>query len=401
MHIFKRIPCRAVQLAFRVALPLLPYRDPKRLTTLGAIAPLLTQKRITSVLLVTDASVRALGLSAPLESALHDAGIACAVYDKTVPNPTIDNIEEGRTLYLEAGAQAIIAIGGGSVMDCAKVIGARIACPRKSVQQMKGLLRVLRRTPLLIAAPTTAGTGSEATLAAVITDAAKRYKYPINDFALIPDYAVLDPALTRKLPPALTASTGMDALTHAVEAYIGRATTAHTRRMAEEAVRLIAQNLLTAYRDGENMEARKNMLHAAYCAGAAFTRSYVGYVHGIAHSLGGQYGTPHGLANAVILPHVLRAYGDACAPKLARLARVAGITGAPEDDVAAAAFILWVRDMNAAMQIPDAIPAIRFADIPVMARRAAQECNPLYPVPRMMDACELADFYLTLMPKEA
>lgn len=241
-----------------------------------------------------------------------------------MPNPTIANTEEGRALYLTAHAQAIIAVGGGSVMDCAKVIGARVVKPRQSVQRMRGLLRVLKRTPLLIAVPTTAGTGSETTLAAVITDPAARHKYPINDFALIPDYAVLDPELTRGLPPMLTATTGMDALTHAIEAYIGRSTNRLTRAMSEEAATRIVRSLYKAYTDGGDMQARADMLRAAYCAGVSFTRSYVGYVHGVAHSLGGQYGVPHGLANAVILPYFLDAYGAACHKKLGRLARIAG-----------------------------------------------------------------------------
>ena len=192
--------CRAYQTVFRAALPVLPYREPVQLNGLSAIVPLLAEKKIASVLLVTDASVRSLGLTGGLEAALKAANVACAVYDKTVPNPTIANIEEGRALYLSAHAQAIIAVGGGSVMDCAKVIGARVVKPHQSVERMRGLMRVLRRTPPLIAVPTTAGTGSETTLAAVITDPAARHKYPINDFALIPDYAVLDPELTRGLP---------------------------------------------------------------------------------------------------------------------------------------------------------------------------------------------------------
>lgn len=288
--------CRAYQAVFRAALPILPYREPIQLDGLSSIVPLLAEKRIASVLLVTDASVRSLGLTSGLEAALKAAGVACAVYDKTVPNPTIANIEEGRALYLTAHAQAIIAVGGGSVMDCAKVIGARVVKPRQSVQRMRGLLRVLKRTPLLIAVPTTAGTGSETTLAAVITDPAARHKYPINDFALIPDYAVLDPELTRGLPPMLTATTGMDALTHAIEAYIGRSTNRLTRAMSEEAATRIVRSLYKAYTDGGDMQARADMLRAAYCAGVSFTRSYVGYVHGVAHSLSGQYGVPHGLA---------------------------------------------------------------------------------------------------------
>ena len=248
--------CRAYQTVFRAALPILPYREPVQLDGLASIVPLLTEKEISSVLLVTDASVRALGLTGGLEDALKAASVACAVYDKTVPNPTIANIEEGRALYLSAHAQAIIAVGGGSVMDCAKIIGARIAKPRQPVQRMGGLLRILRRTPLLIAAPTTAGTGSETTLAAVITDSAAHHKYPINDFALIPDYAVLDPELTRGLPPMLTATTGMDALTHAIEAYIGRSTTKLTRAMSEEAATRIVRSLYTAYENGGDMQAR-------------------------------------------------------------------------------------------------------------------------------------------------
>lgn len=393
--------CRAFQGVFRAALPILPYREPVQLDGLASIVPLLRKKAVSSVLLVTDAPVRSLGLTKPLEDALKEASIACAVYDKTVPNPTIQNIEEGRALYLSSRAQAIIAVGGGSVMDCAKVIGARIAKPHQSVQHMGGLLRILRKTPMLIAVPTTAGTGSETTLAAVITDPAARHKYPINDFVLIPDYAVLEPELTRGLPRGLTATTGMDALTHAIEAYIGRSTTKLTRAMSEEAATLIVRSLYKAYQNGGDMDARRDMLRAAYCAGVSFTRSYVGYVHGVAHSLGGQYGVPHGLANAVILPYFLDAYGSACHKKLGRLARIAGVAPQSADDRdASEAFIRWIREMNAAMGIPDHIQEIRISDIPEMAHHAAQESNPLYPVPVLMDERELAAMYLKLMPRK-
>ena len=243
MHPLKKLTCRAFQLAFRLALPFLPYREPKQLDGLDSIPPLLKWSGVGSVLLVTDRSVRSLGLTAPLEKSWAEEGILCAVYDGTVPNPTIQNVEEGRQLYLDSGAQAIIAVGGGSVMDCAKGVGARIARPHKPVRRMKGLLRVLVPTPLTIAVPTTAGTGSEATLAAVITDPEKKHKYPINDFALIPDYAVLDPKITLGLPPFITATTGMDALTHAIESYIGQTTTKLTQAMSEEAASLIVQRL--------------------------------------------------------------------------------------------------------------------------------------------------------------
>lgn len=400
MNIVKRIGCRAYQLAFRAALPILPYFEPKLIHSLEAIAELLAEKKISSVLLVADGGVRRLGLTQPLEEALEAANIACAVYEQQTPNPTIDNVEAARELYVKGNAQAIVAVGGGSAMDCAKVVGARIARPNKPVQKMRGLLRVMRKTPLLIAVPTTAGTGSETTLAAVITDAATHHKYPINDFALIPDYAVLDPKLTLGLPKHITATTGLDALTHAVEAYIGRSTNKLTRAMSEEAVTLIAKSLRIACEHAENMTARADMLRASYCAGVAFTRSYVGYVHGIAHSLGGQYGIAHGYANAVILPRMLRHYGPACEAKLARLARISGVSSEASDSAAAEEFIRWIEEMNRDFGLPTFFAEIREEDIPVMARNAAKESNPLYPVPRLYDQKELEVIYHELSKGE-
>ena len=401
MNIAHRLYCRAFQLVFRAALPILPYRQPRQLGSLQEIAPLLRKKKIHSILLVADAGVRRLGLTAALEESLRREHIVFAVYEQRTPNPTIDDVEQARSQYQLTNAKAIVVVGGGSAMDCAKVVGARIARPKKPVAKMRGLLRVTCPTPLIIAAPTTAGTGSETTLAAVITDAKTHHKYPINDFALIPDYAVLDAGLTLGLPPHITATTGMDALTHAVEAYIGRSTTRFTRAMAEEAVTLIAANLRRAYQHGDDARARQRMLRASYCAGIAFTRSYVGYVHGIAHSLGGQYGTPHGLANAIILPHMLRHYGEAASYKLARLARKAGIASMETgDQEAAGRFIDWIEEMNRDFGIPTGFSQIREEDIPQMAQHAAKECNPLYPVPVLMSQKELEAIYHELMHKE-
>ena len=401
MNAFFKLYCRAYQTVFRLALPVLPYREPRILGELKDLPLFLQQQKISAVLLITDKPLRALDMTRGLENDLSAHGIACAVFEDVVPNPTVQNVEDCRAAYLESGAQAMIAFGGGSVMDCAKAAGARVARPGKPVQKMGGLLKVLRKTPMLIAVPTTAGTGSETTLAAVITDPAAHHKYPINDFVLIPDYTVLDYRVTLGLPPMITATTGMDAMTHAVEAYIGRSTNALTRAMAEEAVVLIVQYLQRAWRDGSDAEARAKMLRAAYCAGIAFTRSYVGYVHGVAHSLGGRYGVPHGLANAVILPYFLEEYGPSCHKKLARLARKAGLAGGDASDSAAAqAMIDWIKQANAAMGIPTSIPEIRKEDIPAMAAYAAKESNPLYPVPKLMDRHELEAMYLKLMPKE-
>ncbi len=398
MNCLKKIYCRIYQTAFWLALPVLPYTEPKLLKSMGSITPLLKKKGISSVLIVSGRTAGRHPLTQRLLKKLEEAEIRFAVYDKTVPNPTISNIEEATKLYHEIDAQAIISIGGGSVMDCAKIVGARVARPNLPVSQMKGLLKILRPTPLSIAIPTTAGSGSETTLAAVITDDETHYKYPINDFVLIPDYAVLVPELTVGLPGHLTSTTGMDALTHAVEAYIGNSTNKLTRDMSEEAVCLIVKYLKRAYDDGSDIEARQKMLRASFCAGVSFTRSYVGYVHAVAHSLGGQYGIAHGIANAVILPYFLEEYGTDCSEKLARLARLSGISAKDASDAKASAeFIQWIKDMNASMGIPDKIPEIKKEDIPDMAKKADKEANPLYPVPKLMDRRALAQMYERLM----
>lgn len=320
------------------------------------------------------------------------------IYAKTCANPTTDNVYEALELYQENACDAIIGFGGGSSMDCAKAVGARAVKPRQSLAKMKGILKVHKRLPLLIAVPTTAGTGSETTLAAVITDAQTRHKYAINDFPLIPRYAVLDPKVTLSLPPFITATTGLDALTHAVEAYIGRSTLSDTRRDAKKAVRLIFENLDTAYRDGQNIEARKNMLKASFYAGCAFTKSYVGYVHAVAHSLGGEYNVPHGLANAVLLPTVLEHYGPAVYRKLHKLAIEAQLAdeNTPHKE-AAEAFIQAIQDMKQRFGIGNTIPEIREEDIPKLSHYADKEANPLYPVPVLMNAQELEVFYRSLM----
>ena len=305
MNPLKKAYCRVFQNVFKFALPLLPYRNPKIIGSVKGIPEVLEKRNYNNVLIITDAGIRSLGLTERLEQTLKRSCISYHIYDKTVANPTTVNVDEALHMYLDNDCQAIIGFGGGSSMDCAKATAARIAKPHQSLAQMKGILKIHKKLPLLIAIPTTAGTGSETTLAAVITDAETRHKYAINDFPLIPRYAVLDPKVTLSLPPFITATTGMDALTHAVEAYIGNSTTPGTRKNALDAIRLIFENLDTAYTDGNNIEARRNMLRASYFAGCAFTKSYVGYVHAIAHSLGGKYNVPHGLANAVILPMVL------------------------------------------------------------------------------------------------
>ena len=399
MNPLKKAYCRIFQNVFKFALPLLPYRNPKIIGSVKGIPEVLEKRGYNNVLIITDAGIRSLGLTEHLEQTLRRNCISYQIYDKTVANPTTVNVDEALHMYLDNDCQAIIGFGGGSSMDCAKATAARIAKPHQSLAQMKGILKVHKKLPLLIAIPTTAGTGSETTLAAVITDAKTRHKYAINDFPLIPRYAVLDPKVTLSLPPFITATTGMDALTHAVEAYIGNSTTPGTRKNALDAVQLIFENLDTAYTDGNNIEARRNMLRASYFAGCAFTKSYVGYVHAVAHSLGGKYNVPHGLANAVILPMVLETYGDSITHKLRNLSLAAGLCDKQEDDkTATRMFIDAVKDMKKRFGIGDYIPEIQETDIPELSHYADKEANPLYPVPVLMDASELETLYYRLMP---
>ena len=398
MNTLRKIYCRAFQKAFHIAIPFLPYRKPKIAGSIKELPEIIMRHKCTHVLIITDGGIMKLGLTRRLEKALKEAGIPYTIYDKTVANPTTVNVREALELYHKEGCDAIIGFGGGSSMDCAKAVGACAVKPNQSLAQMKGILKVHKKLPLLMAVPTTAGTGSETTLAAVITDADTRYKYAINDFPLIPRYAVLDPKVTLSLPPFITATTGMDALTHAVEAYIGNSTTIDTRRDALKAVKLIFENIDIAYEHGDNIQARRNMLHASFYAGCAFTKSYVGYVHAVAHSLGGQYNVPHGLANAILLPLVLREYGSCIDKKLHRLAIAAGLADKnTPDHEAAELFIRSIEEMKERFGIVNIVKEIQETDIPKLAHYADKEANPLYPVPKLMDASELEKFYYMLM----
>ncbi len=395
MNIFKKIYYRTYQFVFKALLPILPYREPKLLQSYHDIIEVIKSNNKKSILLVTDKGVRSLGLTKELEDKVKSKNLKLCVYDKTVANPTSKNVDEALKIYKDNFCDVIIAFGGGSAMDCAKATGARIARPNKTLGNMKGILRVRKKLPMLIAIPTTAGTGSETTLAAVITDSETRHKYAINDFPLIPSYAALIPELTIGLPKNLTATTGMDALTHAVEAYIGRSTIKKTRTRAEFAVKTIFENLEKCYNNGKDIEARKNMLVASYNAGIAFSMSYVGYVHAIAHSLGGKYNIAHGLANAIILPYVLKKYGKKIHKKLWKLRRVANLFDSKTScETGAKIFIDKIEEMNKNMSIPASIPEIKEEEIPVLAKIAEHEANPLYPVPVLMTREELGKIYL-------
>lgn len=402
MNIFSKMHCRLYQRIMYCASALLPWRVPEQLSGEGSLAELpkfIKSKGWKSALVVSDEMLVKLGLVTPLLEGMEKEGIKAVLFDKVIPNPTITNVEDGLAIYKKNECDHIIALGGGSVIDCAKIIAARVVKPKQSVQKMKGLLKVGKKLPPFVAIPTTSGTGSEATLAAVISNPETHEKYPINDTHLIPTYAVMDPLLTIGLPKPITSTTGMDALTHAVEAYIGSENTKKTKKYAIEATQLIFKYIKRAYDQGDDKEARNMMQKASLLAGMAFTRAYVGYVHAVAHTLGGFYGVPHGLANAVILPHVLQAYGKKAHKKLAQLADAVGISGATKTEKATK-FIEAIRELNKSMDIPEKIEGkfkIKEEDIPLMVKRALAEGNPLYPVPVLWGKKEIEKIYRIIM----
>lgn len=378
--VLKKIYCRAFQACFALGARLLPWRKPVCITGAGSL------QRLPELL-------KAAGCQKPMIVASHRQ---CAApefmamaaklpawsgFHSVTANPKIETVEQIAAQFRAEGCDSMVAIGGGSPMDAAKAAAARLARPDRSVGQLKGLLKVHKKIVPFAAVPTTAGTGSETTIAAVVTDE-KHHKYAVNDLCLIPRWAILDPALTVSLPARVTAETGLDALTHAVEAYTNVLyNTRQTRELARQAVAAIFEYLPRACADGSDLQARQALLTASYRAGFAFTRASVGNVHALAHTLGGLYDVPHGRANAVLLPVVLEEYGPAAHKRLAELADVVGLCPAGTRTEKARAFINAIYDMNRALGIPTGFDCIRPEDLPQMAAWAEAEANPVYPVP--------------------
>ena len=378
------IYCRAFQCAFGFGARFLPWHNAECVSGAGSlqkVPALLAKCGGHKPMIVASRRQSQTEAFRVMTAQLENYELFCGV----TPNPRCATAEEIAGQYRACGCDSIIAIGGGSPIDAAKAAAAHIARPDRSVAQLGGLLKVHKKIPPFIAVPTTAGTGSETTIAAVVTDET-HHKYAINDLCLVPRYAVLDPELTVSLSPAVTAQTGMDALTHAVEAYLScHMTTRETNEMAEQATVTIFRYLEKAYHNGSDIEARQALLTASYQAGVAFTRACVGNVHAIAHTLGGLYDVPHGLANAVLLPVILRDYGKAAHRKLARLAELTGVCTTGSDEKKAEAFIDEIFAMNQRMGIPTGFTCIRNEDMAQMAAWADAEANPVYPVPVIYD----------------
>ena len=418
--------CRIYQWAMKVGMYMLPWHTPEVIEDRADSDRLLEdikRREVERLLVVMGPNMMKRGLPVPMLEKLRAKGIECEVFDRLTSDPTDAQVEEGVRLYNEKNAQGIILFGGGSPMDCGKAIAARIARPDRTIAELQGMLKVRsrRKVPVMWAIPTTSGTGSEATMAAVITDHETHRKKSINDMAIIPHVCVLDAGLTAGLPPDITAYTGMDALCHAVEAYTNNAyNTALEKKMAKDAVKLIYENLEGAYENGSDMEKRQNMQRAAFYAGRAFTRGCVGYVHAIGHAVGGLYGVPHGKAMAILLPHVLKAFGSSAEAKLAELADHCGLSaeyGVDHDDRTggcacpaygamkgkttnngkARLFIEWIENTKRSMDIPDRFDCIKEEDVETIAKWADAEANPLYPVPKIFDRKQLEDLVRSVM----
>jgi alcohol dehydrogenase class IV len=351
------------------------------------------------LLIVTDKVVSGLGLLKDLTDALTAGGADFVVFDDITPDAPIPLIEAGINYYREHVCDAIIAFGGGSSMDASKAIAVAIANPGKPLRSLAGYFKGLHTAAPIYAVPTTAGTGSEVTVAAVISDPERHTKLVIVDTRIVPKMAALDPKLMTGLPPAVTAATGIDALTHAVESFIGNWSTPATDGMALAAVGMIFENLRTAYSHGEDLAARENMALAATYAGIAFTRANVGYVHAIAHQLGGRYHTPHGLANAIVLPHVLRYSAPAVTDRLARLAVRSKLGEEYEDEeTLAQKFLDGIEQLNRDLGIPTTVKGLQEADIPALAAAACHEAHTGYPVPRYMTQAQCEEILARLLP---
>ena len=421
-----RLFCRIYQGAMKVGMYMLPWHTPEVIEDRADSDRLLEdikRREVERLLVVMGPNMMKRGLPVPMLEKLRANGIECEVFDRLTSDPTDAQAAEGVRLYNEKNAQGIILFGGGSPMDCGKAIAARIARPDRTIAELQGVLKVRsrRKVPVMWAIPTTSGTGSEATMAAVITDHKTHRKKSINDMAIIPHVCVLDAGLTAGLPPDITAYTGMDALCHAVEAYTNNAyNTALEKKMAKDAVKLIYENLEGAYENGSDMEKRQNMQRAAFYAGRAFTRGCVGYVHAIGHAVGGLYGVPHGKAMAILLPHVLKAFGSSAEAKLAELADHCGLSaeyGVDHDDRTggcacpaygamkgkttnngkARLFIEWIENTKRSMDIPDRFDCIKEEDVETIAKWADAEANPLYPVPKIFDRKQLEDLVRSVM----
>ncbi|MCI9077498.1 MAG: iron-containing alcohol dehydrogenase [Lachnospiraceae bacterium] len=396
--IFKRCCYRAYQYVLTSVMHIIKYNN-KIISAERAVyyIPEILKKHGASgrVLIITGPHIARTGLFSKITRVFREKGVNYVIFSGTSAEAGIDSIEYARKLYFCHKCCAIVAIGGGSVIDCAKAAAAGIASPGKKISSLEGYQKSRKKIPLLIAVPSTAGTGAETTACAVIKDVATGNKKIIADTNIMPKFAVLDPVMTRGLPSHMVAYSGMDALTHATESYLNKYSFKSAEKDAEMAVKLIAENITKVYYGTGSSISRQKMLEASYLAGRAFLRKSVGYVHAIGHAIGGQYNIAHGMAVAVVLPYVLQWYGKCVYKKLAKLADICGIAdeNLPESQKAGA-YINYIKMLTHKLGIyKDFCKILKKEDITRkdvknMAKCAIIESNPHYPVPKIMSLKE-------------
>ena len=348
---------------------------------------------VTKPLIVTDPIIHRIGLLDGMLTGLSTANINYTLYDKVEPDPDYETVRQGVEHYRTEQNDGIIAFGGGSSLDCAKAIGAS-AQTNKDISRLPGLLKVHSKLMPIIAIPTTAGTGSECTVAAVVSDKQNRTKRSITDPFLVPIAAVIDPKVMLGLPAQITAETGIDALTHAIESYLSSYSNEYTRQLSVNAVQLVFQNLQECVAQGDSLQAREKMALASYQAGLAFTRTYIGYVHAIAHQLGAFYHVPHGRANAIVLTHVLDFYAERNNKRLLNLAMQLGY-GSSE------LLIKSIEDLLEQIRLPKQVEPLEIQDIPQIAASAIKEAFGEYPVPEVMTITDCENILKRLLKNDA
>ncbi|TYO94780.1 alcohol dehydrogenase [Geothermobacter ehrlichii] len=350
----------------------------------GSVAEVGKQAKIlggSKALVVTDKPLMTTSIVEKVTKLLEASGIDAVIYDGAQPNPTVENVDEGIALYKKEKCNVIIAVGGGSPIDCAKGIGL-VVTNGGSIKDYEGLDKSEKPMPPFIAVNTTAGTASEMTRFTIITDTDRHVKMAIVDWHVTPNVSINDPELMVSMPAALTAATGMDALTHAVEAYVSTIATPLTDSAALKAIELISQYLRLAVANGEDLEARDKMAYAEFLAGMAFNNASLGHVHAMAHQLGGFYDLPHGVCNAVLLPHVERFNMTACPERFVDIAIAMGenVEGLPTMEAADKA-LEAIQRLSRDIGIPSGLKemGVKEEDLPILAENA------------MKDACGLTN----------
>ena len=389
---FRKPLLRTLKTTMAYSMYLIPSQESVLLQGAGSVKKLpalIKAQGIKNPLVITDKILMEMNLLGSLFAGFDVIGMPYAVYDGVQPNPSIDNIEDAYALYLKNGCDAVVGFGGGSPMDCAKVVAGRVVRPNLTADKLGGYFKIMlpipKKLPRIFAVPTTAGTGAETTSAAVVTDPQKNTKYTVNDFLIHPHFIVLDPELTLGLPPFFTAITALDALSHATEGYIGSAHCKISDIYSEAAIRMIFENIDKVYKNGSDLAARGQMIIASYYAGIVLNRALTGYVHPFAHKIGGMYHLPHGRVIGAVMPLVFDYYGATASKRLAKLADVINVSK-PDmgDSQKAAAFIEAIRSFNRTYGIGATIPELREADFGDIAQSIHWECIP-YPAPRIMD----------------